>query len=272
MHTVGLEGADRDAEMSDRDSAPGDAERSTDGEHADAAVDDAGQLDCGSNGCSGSDAFSPVDATAPDAADMDAFVFDSGDSGCPPQDRPSTQHVSVNVLNEGPNAIYIVSAGSSCEPFSVQQQSGRPIGLALGWACPCQCPGPVRTTGATMYYRLDPGQTYALSWDAREEQWCYADHPGECGPQGDGMDLVGALQPVPGGLGYRIMLAYEHDLPASCGQVVPMGNSYPCPAMGPVGYLPNGSTIEDRCVSSQTATISVPLPTSGDVMINAIIP
>jgi hypothetical protein len=250
MHTVGLEGAD--AQSGSVDAVRGSVDAGMDGAGADRGSDDVLSADEG-----------PLWT--------DSMVVDSGDAGCPAQNQPSRQEVTIHLTNTGTRTLWMVSLGQRCDPYSVQQESGRNVALSLGWSCPCSCPGPAMTTYADQYYRLDPGQSFLYGWDAREMLSCFVQHDGECTGGAPGFDLTGARQPVTGGVMYRLTIGYELDLPANCPETMPMGNFYNCPAGGPQGVLPSGEAYQSRCASGLSITVPVSVPTSGDVSVNATI-
>lgn len=88
-------------------------------------------------------------------------------SGGVPQEDPSLQTVSFDVANRTSSEIYLVTDGSDCYPYEVEQSSTseRVILGVVGGDCPC---GWACDYAATSHIEaLAPGETRSLTWDAR---------------------------------------------------------------------------------------------------------
>ena len=151
-----------------------------------------------------------------DGAGAGRIPTSCGDGGPIPADVPSTQTVTFTVRNDASVDRYLVTKGSNCLVFGVEQWTGTSwlaLGLELSdsrfdacypGSCDRGAPSPSELAV------LHPGQSYALKWDARALATCTA--PGRC-PQ---LTVsMGAPQPVPAGL-YRLTARVFPALPLRC--------------------------------------------------------
>ena len=84
-----------------------------------------------------------------------------------PEAMPSVHDVRFLVESEYPNTVWIATEGFYCTPFSVTNEQGDTLPLALGARCGCECPYP-GSPGPMMLLAVDPGVTVEVQWDGRE--------------------------------------------------------------------------------------------------------
>ncbi len=76
----------------------------------------------------------------------------------------ATLEVTIELVNDTADPVYVVGSAEYCLPFSVAQ-GGQELALALGHLCGCECPPPPMPTVEVI--ALEPGQTQELTWDGR---------------------------------------------------------------------------------------------------------
>jgi len=161
-----------------------------------------------------------------------------------------------------------VTAGNNCTPFGISSLADggvRSIPLQVGAQCPCECPRPGDAVPEA-FRRVGAGETYSVTWDARELVGWRASTP--CtgfGTPFSGTYYAGVL--VPAGPGsYRVVLGVEPTLPQTCNGTDP---DYYCD----VSYSSNGlSDVAPLCTTSTTATAEFVLPATGDVAVAMDLP
>ena len=180
-----------------------------------------------------------------------------GDGGPIPADVPSTQTVTFTVRNDANVDRYLVTKGSNCLAFGVEQWTGTSwlaLDLELSDSRFNACyPGSCDTVAPSPSELavLHPGQSYALKWDARALVTCTA--PGKC-PQ---LTVsMGAPQPVPAGR-YRLTARVFPALPLGCSSVADAGAVATC-SLGMLGPCTDMvSTCEWGGLASASAEVTL---------------
>jgi hypothetical protein len=125
-----------------------------------ATVAETGAADGTSTGDTGS-------TGAPSTTADDGSSSDTGPMACksePTDTLPAVLEVSVEILNDTAATVYVLGTADGCTEYEVIRD-GLSLPLQLGFACGCECPPPPLPTIEAV--ALDPGQSYAVTWDGR---------------------------------------------------------------------------------------------------------
>jgi hypothetical protein len=165
-------------------------------------------------------------------AEGQADSLESG--GAVPSLVPSRHHVQFTITNRAETVRYVVKEGRHCTAFAIVRMGDtlESLGLEIVPGGPGNCAG-MDYDGpyGWQWARLEPGQSYEMSWDGRAlvlydgKANCFSD-PG----------IYGVLQPVEAG-DYRVLVPYVDEGEMSCdedgGVAVcdngPMSNKLPVP-------------------------------------------
>ncbi|MEM7155822.1 MAG: hypothetical protein AAF799_23430 [Myxococcota bacterium] len=126
-----------------------------------------------------------------------------GDSVAP---QASTQTVTLTVVNDTAQPVFVAGKPSGCTPFDVLRD-GLSLSFEHSYFCGCECPNP--GMAGLQAVELLPEGSFQITWDARamvtfnRREECFED--GSCFEDEDG-----ALQPVePGSVTVRVPLFGE---------------------------------------------------------------
>ena len=250
----------------------------SDGGASDLAVD-GGSLTTGSADSSSGDAGAGQDAVLIDLASdgsgtdaVDSSMVDSGaglDAADIPQEIPSRQKVTFRVSNGGSVARYVAAradglfGGPYCSAYGIGQGTTN-LTLAIPSQCGCECPAP-HQPGVTELWRISPGQSKDLVWDARAlatystMMKCGTLYPG--GPEDPSAKVLhGVWQPVAAG-SYQVTLIIKSTVPSSCQEANDIAS---CDYWTEDQY---GAWSGGICDRTTTVEADFELPAEGDVIV-----
>lgn len=220
-------------------------------------------IDAGPGGTGG------IGGTSGIGGDAGGCGFDTGGTGgcgcgfcpdaAPPIEIPSQQTVTFEVSTAAPEGRYLVTQGYYCDAFGIAITGGAAIPQSIGFQCLCECPNPGAPI-ATRYHFINAGQTYPVTWDAR--QLVTYSEPYDCAAHGwpgvpPTTQLFGVHQPV-GPTRYTAAIPNRRDLPPGCNAIAGTAD-FDCSGNVPTMGAPP-SSIQAVCSDAAATYVDFDLP------------